>query len=204
MATKFGNTVFEDGGRGVKSDPQYVREACERILKKLGFQWIDLFYCHRVDRKTPVEKTVEAMAGLKRYVWLLFPCWFLNFFSLLFIPLLLVRQRRRRKNKIKTQKKQSYFRHEQDRSHQNREEKVSHLGLSEVSSTTLRRAHAVHSISAVQIEYSLFTTDIKHPPISLFATARSLVIATVTYLPIGRGFVTGFHKSRVDFALNIF
>lgn len=72
LATKFGVTVSEskdgDGSKvmiGKRSDPEYVREACERSL---GVVWIDFFYVHRVDRVTPIEKTVEAMAELKRYV----------------------------------------------------------------------------------------------------------------------------------------
>ena len=68
LATKFGNLVLPDGSRGVRSDPEYVKEACEKSLKRLGIECIDLYYCHRVDRKTPVEKTVEAMVELKKYV----------------------------------------------------------------------------------------------------------------------------------------
>ena len=65
LATKFAN-VIKDGERMVRSDPEYVREACEKSLKRLGISSIDLYYCHRLDRKTPVEKTVEAMAQLKK------------------------------------------------------------------------------------------------------------------------------------------
>ena len=68
LATKFGNLVLPDGSRGVRSDPEYVKEACEKSLKRLGVECIDLYYCHRVDRKTPVEKTVEAMVELKKCV----------------------------------------------------------------------------------------------------------------------------------------
>jgi aryl-alcohol dehydrogenase-like predicted oxidoreductase len=51
---------------GIRSDPEYVRQACETSLKRLGTSYIDLYYCHRVDGKTPIEKTVEAMAQLKK------------------------------------------------------------------------------------------------------------------------------------------
>lgn len=64
LATKFANTM-KDGNMTVRSDPEYVKEACEKSLKRLGVPTIDLYYCHRLDGKTPVEKTVEAMAQLK-------------------------------------------------------------------------------------------------------------------------------------------
>jgi aryl-alcohol dehydrogenase-like predicted oxidoreductase len=67
LATKFGVTKGDDGKPAIRSDPEYVREACEKSLKRLGVSKIDLYYCHRVDKKTPIEKTVEALAELKRY-----------------------------------------------------------------------------------------------------------------------------------------
>lgn len=70
LATKFAN-IIKDGNRTVRSDPEYVREACERSLERLGIPTIDLYYCHRLDRKTPIEKTIEAMAQLKKSVPLL-------------------------------------------------------------------------------------------------------------------------------------
>ncbi|CAF9914602.1 hypothetical protein IMSHALPRED_001957 [Imshaugia aleurites] len=144
LATKFAN-VIKDGERMVRSDPEYVREACEKSLKRLGISSIDLYYCHRLDRKTPVEKTVEAMAQLKK------------------------------------------------------EGKIKYLGLSEVSAASLRRAHAVHPISAVQVEYSPFTTDIESPDIALLKTCRELGVATIAYSPLGRGMLTGAYKSPADF-----
>lgn len=66
LATKFGNTWLPDGTRTIRGDPEYVKEACEKSLKRLGIETIDLYYCHRVDLKTPIEKTVEAMAKLKK------------------------------------------------------------------------------------------------------------------------------------------
>lgn len=144
LATKFA-LVSKDGARTVRSDPEYVKEACEKSLKRLGIPTIDLYYCHRLDGKTPVEKTVEAMAQLKK------------------------------------------------------EGKIKYLGLSEVSSASLRRAHAVHPISAVQIEYSPFTTDIESPDVALLKTCRELGVATVAYSPLGRGMLTGAYKSPADF-----
>lgn len=66
LATKFGNTWRPDGTMKIRSDPEYVKEACEKSLKRLGIETIDLYYCHRVDLETPIEKTVEAMVELKK------------------------------------------------------------------------------------------------------------------------------------------
>jgi len=80
-----------------------------------------------------------------------------------------------------------------------REGKIKYLGLSECSSDSLRRAHKVRPISAVQIEYSPFSMDIEDPQINLLATCRELGVAVVAYSPLGRGFVTGQYKSPDDF-----
>ncbi|KAJ7908485.1 NADP-dependent oxidoreductase domain-containing protein [Mycena leptocephala] len=77
--------------------------------------------------------------------------------------------------------------------------KVKHIGLSEVSASTLRRAHAVHPIAAVQVEYSPFTLDIDDPKIDLLQTARDLGVKIVAYSPLGRGLLTGQYKSPDDF-----
>jgi len=66
LATKFGVTKNADGKPTVRSDPEYVKLACDKSLKRLGVAKIDLYYCHRVDMKTPIEKTVAAMAELKK------------------------------------------------------------------------------------------------------------------------------------------
>ena len=81
----------------------------------------------------------------------------------------------------------------------NREGKITHLGLCEVSAASLRRAHAVHPITAVQVEYSPFSMDIENPDIGLLETCRELGIAVVAYSPLGRGFLTGQYKSPNDF-----
>lgn len=77
-----------------------------------------------------------------------------------------------------------------------REGKIRYLGLSEVSADTLRRAHAVHPISAVQIEYSPFALDIEDPRIGLLETCRELGVAVVAYSPVGRGLLTGRYANR--------
>ncbi|WP_439883086.1 aldo/keto reductase [Pontibacter sp. MBLB2868] len=65
LATKFGNVRGEDGSfLGINGTPEYVRKACEASLKRLGTDHIDLYYQHRVDRNTPIEETVGAMAEL--------------------------------------------------------------------------------------------------------------------------------------------
>ncbi|KIZ16028.1 aldo/keto reductase [Streptomyces natalensis] len=75
---------------------------------------------------------------------------------------------------------------------------VRHIGLSEVSPATLRKAHAVHPVSAVQVEYSLFTRSVVEG--ELLATCRELGIAVVAYSPLGRGMLTGALSSRDDLA----
>ncbi|KAI0711525.1 Aldo/keto reductase [Earliella scabrosa] len=77
--------------------------------------------------------------------------------------------------------------------------KVKYLGLSECSENTLRRAHAVHPISAIQVEYSPFTTDIEDEKIGLLKAARELGVKVVAYAPLGRGLITGKYKGPEDF-----
>lgn len=81
-----------------------------------------------------------------------------------------------------------------------RDGKIRHLGLCEVSAETLRRAHAVHPITAIQVEYSPFSVDIENSQVGLLSTARELGIAVVAYSPLGRGMLTGEIKSPDDFA----
>jgi aryl-alcohol dehydrogenase-like predicted oxidoreductase len=141
LATKF--AVRE--GHVVDSSPEYAKQACERSLQRLGLSQIDLYYCHRVDQKTPIEFTVQAMADLVNLG------------------------------------------------------KVKYLGLSEVSSDTLRRAHKVHPITAVQVEYSPFALEIESKQIDLLKTCRELGVAVVAYSPLNRGMLTGQIKSPDDF-----
>jgi aryl-alcohol dehydrogenase-like predicted oxidoreductase len=65
LATKFANKVLPDGTREVDSTPEYAKACCDKSLKRLGIDCIDLYYCHRLDKKTPIENTVRAMAELK-------------------------------------------------------------------------------------------------------------------------------------------
>jgi aryl-alcohol dehydrogenase-like predicted oxidoreductase len=142
LATKFGNMRGADGSfRGVNGRPEYVREACEASLKRLGVDAIDLYYQHRVDPQTPIEETVGAMGELVRAG------------------------------------------------------KVRFLGLSEAAPATVRRAHAVHPIAALQTEYSLWSRD---PEDEILPTVRELGIGFVPYSPLGRGFLTGSIRSIDD------
>src|ERR671915_961189 len=143
LATKFGNERREDGSWvGVNGRPEYVREACDASLERLGVDHIDLYYQHRVDPSVPVEETWGAMAELVAAG------------------------------------------------------KVRYLGISEAAPATVRRAHAVHPISAGQYEYSLFSRDLED---ELLATLRELGIGLVAYSPLGRGFLSGRIKSPDDF-----
>ena len=142
LATKFGNVRGEDGSfRGVSGKPNYVREACDASLSRLGVDHIDLYYQHRVDPETPIEETVGAMKELVEAG------------------------------------------------------KVRYLGLSEAGPETIRKAHAVHPISALQSEYSLFTRDVED---EILPTVRELGIGFVPYSPLGRGFLTGRWRSIED------
>jgi aryl-alcohol dehydrogenase-like predicted oxidoreductase len=143
LATKFGNVRNDDGSREVRGDAEYVRQACDASLERLGLDHVDLYYQHRVDRRVPIEETVGAMAELVEAG------------------------------------------------------KVRHLGLSEASSETIRRAHAVHPIAALQSEYSLWTRD---PEDGVLETCRELGIGFVAYSPLGRGFLTGQIRSADGFA----
>lgn len=73
LATKFGNVVNADGSREVRNEPGYVKEACAKSLRRLGLQSVDLYYCHRLDGKTPIEEVVRAMVELKKCVFFLNP-----------------------------------------------------------------------------------------------------------------------------------
>jgi aryl-alcohol dehydrogenase-like predicted oxidoreductase len=146
LATKFGNVRAEDGTfLGINGKPEYVRQACDASLQRLGVETIDVYYQHRVDANTPIEDTVGAMADLVTAG------------------------------------------------------KVRYLGLSEAAPETIRRAHAVHPIAAVQTEYSLWTRD---PEDGVLETCRTLGIGFVAYSPLGRGFLTGRLRSLDTLAPN--
>jgi aryl-alcohol dehydrogenase-like predicted oxidoreductase len=134
LATKFGNIRLPDGRPGAKGNPEYVMEACDKSLKRLGTDYIDLYFIHRVDDTVPIEDTVGAMARLKA------------------------------------------------------RGKIRHLGISEAGPTTLRRAHKVHPIAALQTEYSLWTRDVEREILPL---CHDLGIGFLAYAPLGRGFLTG-------------
>jgi len=136
LATKFAIVRHKDdlSYRRISGKPEYVREACDASLRRLGVDYIDLYYQHRVDPETPIEETVCAMADLVKAG------------------------------------------------------KVRYLGLSEASSATIRRAHKVHPITALQTEYSLFA---RHVEDEILPTLRECGIGFVPYSPLGRGLLTG-------------
>jgi aryl-alcohol dehydrogenase-like predicted oxidoreductase len=139
VATKFGLVSHSGGGPGVvDSSAGNVKAAVEGSLKRLGTDHIDLYYQHRVDRNTPIEETVGALAELVA------------------------------------------------------EGKVRHIGLSEAGPETIRRAHAVHPVAALQTEYSLWTRDVEAEILPLL---RELGIGFVPYSPLGHGFLTGTIRS---------
>lgn len=144
LATKFGNVRGPKGEfLGINGHPDYVRQACDASLRRLGVDVIDLYYQHRVDNKVPIEDTVGAMKELVSAG------------------------------------------------------KVRYLGLSEAAPRTIRRAHAVHPISALQTEYSLWSRE---PEDEILPTCRELGVGFVAYSPLGRGFLTGQIKKFDDLA----
>jgi aryl-alcohol dehydrogenase-like predicted oxidoreductase len=144
LATKFANirTKAEPNRWSLSGKPEYVHQACDASLQRLGVDHIDLYYQHRVDPQTPIEETVGAMAELVKAG------------------------------------------------------KVKYLGLSEASPATIRRAHKVHPITALQTEYSLWE---RHVEAHILPTVRELGIGFVPYSPLGRGFLTGAFKRPEDF-----
>ncbi|EFG79024.1 oxidoreductase, aldo/keto reductase family protein [Mycobacterium parascrofulaceum ATCC BAA-614] len=137
LATKFG-LISHTGRNGLDSSPANIRIAVDGSLQRLGTDRIDLYYQHRLDRATPIEDTVGALAELVAAG------------------------------------------------------KIRHVGLSEVGVNTIRRAHAVHPVTAVQSEYSLWTRDQEDAILPLL---RELGIGFVAYSPLGRGFLTGAIRS---------
>src|SRR3954447_625259 len=145
LATKFGNERREDGSRvGINGRPEYVHQAADASLQRLGVDVIDLYYQHRVDPDTPVEETWGAMKELVEAG------------------------------------------------------KVRHLGISEAAPETIRRAHAMHPVTAVQTELSLWTRDPQEN--GVLDTVRELGAGFVAYSPIGRGFLSGAIRSVDDLA----
>lgn len=134
LATKFGIAGRLGTEIVVNGKPEYVRASCEASLKRLGVDYIDLYYIHRIDQTVPIEDT---MAELNKLV---------------------------------------------------EEGKVKYVGLSEASPETIRRAHVVHPISAIQMEWSLWSRDIED---DIVPVCRELGLGIVSYSPLGRGFFGG-------------
>ncbi len=142
IATKFAWKFGPDNKQiGLDSSPAHIKETINGSLKRLGTDYIDLYYQHRLDPNTPIEDTVGAMGELVK------------------------------------------------------EGKVRYIGLSEVGPEIIRRAHAVHPLSAVLSEYSLWERSVEE---SVLPVLQELGIGFVAYSPIGRGFLSGKIKSIDD------
>jgi aryl-alcohol dehydrogenase-like predicted oxidoreductase len=143
VATKFGLVSHAGGGPwNLDSSPANIRTAVEGSLRRLGTDYIDLYYQHRVDPNTPIEETVGALGELVE------------------------------------------------------QGMVRHIGLSAAGAATIRRAHAVHPITALQSEYSLWTRDLEP---EIIPTLRELSIGLVPFSPLGHGFLTGTIRSPEQF-----
>lgn len=134
LATKFGFKIEDGVTTGITSEPGHIRRAVEGSLRRLGTDYIDLLYQHRVDPAVPIEEVVGVMADLVR------------------------------------------------------EGKVRYLGLSEAGVANIRKAHAIHPISALQSEYSLWERNLET---EILPTLRELGIGLVPFSPLGRGFLSG-------------
>ncbi|MFZ6658766.1 aldo/keto reductase [Undibacterium sp. TJN19] len=142
LATKFGFRIENNITTGLDSRPAHIREAVDASLQRLGTDYIDLLYQHRVDPTVPIEDVVGVMADLVR------------------------------------------------------EGKVRFLGLSEAGVSTIRRAHAVHPITALQSEYSLWERNLEADILPLL---RELGIGLVAFSPLGRGFLSGSAQRAEDY-----
>ena len=146
IASKFGILRTGDPNvRAINGRPEYVKSSCDASLKRLGVDYIDLYYQHRIDANTPIEDTVGAMADLVK------------------------------------------------------EGKVRFIGLSEAGSNTIKRAHKIHPLTALQSEYSLWSRD---PEDEILHLVNELGIGFVAYSPLGRGFLTGRFKTVDDLEQN--
>jgi aryl-alcohol dehydrogenase-like predicted oxidoreductase len=133
--------VFGPSGSTPDSSEATIRSQLNDSLKRLGTDYIDLYYQHRPDPKIPIEDVVKVLKEL------------IN------------------------------------------EGKIKYIGLSECTPDELRRAHAVHPISAIQMEWSLNTRDIEK---DILVVARELGVGIVAYSPLGRGLLTGAIQKKED------
>lgn len=121
-----------DGTRFVCGKEEFIRAQLAESLARLGTDYIDLYYMHRMDPSTPIEETMQVLKSLVH------------------------------------------------------EGKIRYIGLSECTPQELRRAHAVHPITAIQMEWSLQTRDLEA---EVIPTARELGVGIVPYSPLGKGFL---------------
>ncbi len=150
LATKFGWDIDQVTGAhrgGVNSRPEQIRSAVEGSLKRLGTDYIDLYYQHRVDPEVPMEEVAGVVQQLIA------------------------------------------------------EGKVLHFGLSEAGAASIRRAHAVQPVTALQSEYSLWTRD---PEAEILPTLEELGIGLVPFSPLGKGFLTGTITADTELAAGDF
>ncbi|HTW29091.1 MAG TPA: aldo/keto reductase [Acetobacteraceae bacterium] len=145
IATKFGWDIDQETGEhrgGVNSKPAQIRLAVEGSLRRLGTDYIDLYYQHRVDPEVPMEEVAGVVKDLIQ------------------------------------------------------QGKVRYFGLSEAGAGSIRRAHAVQPVAALQSEYSLWTRE---PEDEIIPTLEALGIGLVPFSPLGKGFLTGTIDAATTF-----
>ncbi|KAG5016861.1 hypothetical protein JHK82_022506 [Glycine max] len=194
LATKFGINVAE-GKREIRGDPAYVRAACEGSLKRLGIDCIDLYYQHRIDTRVPIEITVPLLI----YAFVLI--------SVVFFYVVGTNNAALPNHDVVVRYENNYLKKTMyddfnffccfldgkigELKKLVEEGKIKYIGLSEASASTIRRAHAVHPITAVQLEWSLWSRDVEE---EIVPTCRELGIGIVAYSPLGRGFLSSGPK----------
>ncbi len=147
IATKFGFNIADGKQAGLDSRPEHIKEVADASLKRLGIEYIDLFYQHRVDPNIPIEDVAGAVKELIEVG------------------------------------------------------KVKYFGLSEPGAGTIRKAHAVQPVAAVQNEYSLWW---RKPEKEVIPTLEELGIGLVPYSPLGKGYLTGKFDENTQYDPNDF
>ena len=142
IATKAGIRRDSTRGRFFDNSPEHLRIALEESLKRLGVDYVDLYYIHRREQSRPIEEVMETLLLFKQ------------------------------------------------------EGKIGGIGFSEIAPSSLRRAHAVHPVMAVQSEYSLWT---RLPELGMLQTCHELGVAFIPFSPLARGMFTDSPPNPLTF-----
>ncbi|KAJ9541744.1 hypothetical protein OSB04_028250 [Centaurea solstitialis] len=174
VATKFGIKSLEGEGE-ICGDPEYVRACCEASLKRLDVDYIDLYYVHRIDPNVPIEITSTKTVS----------------YATIYLVSANCGRRLRPHISGKTLILACALTRMGELKRLVEDGKIKYIGLSEASPSTIRRAHVVHPITALQFEWSLWT---RAPEEEIIPTCRELGIGIVPFGPLGSGFLASGPK----------